>query len=166
MHTRIGHRAIVVSFLSFLSLFAVATTHNAAAAEKTQYGLGFQATLPAYGISGMMDFSDKISGQLVLGPFGALKTYAVRGLYRFQRKNYWNIYGYGMVGAWSYTLDKTETAIGAGVGAGIEYDWRGIDPELPPLFWNFEIGIGFAGFDKSFYSYSAIAFGGGVHYRF
>ncbi|GAB4370747.1 MAG: hypothetical protein Kow0042_13140 [Calditrichia bacterium] len=144
--------------------------------KETKYGVGFQATFPAYGISGMMDINEMISAQGIVGFFGNLNTYAVRGLYRFQQKNFWDLYGYGMVGAWSYTglkvsngsklEETTETVLGFGAGVGIEYDWRGWNSELPPLFWNLELGLGFANFDAVDYNFSTLLFGAGVHYRF
>lgn len=165
---------VAVSTVLVLCLFPWQT--SAQNVQPTQYGVGFQATFPSYGLSGMMDITPTISAQGILGFFGSLKTYAVRGLYRFKRKDYWNLYGYGMIGAWSYTgryydydrdwIDDTETTVGFGVGAGFEYDWRGWDAELPAIFWDFEIGLGFANFNTVGYDFSVLAIGGGVHYRF
>jgi hypothetical protein len=135
--------------------------------ESTKYGVGFQGTWPAYGISGMMDINEEISAQAIVGFFGNLNTFAARGLYRFQNEDYWNLYGFGMVGAWSYSVGSlSETSPGFGLGGGISYDWRAFDPNLPPLFWNLELGIGFVNFDEVDYNFSTILFGAGVHYRF
>ena len=144
--------------------------------KKTKFGIGFQSAFPSWGISGMVDVSDKISIQGILGAFSVLKTYAGRGIYRFKKETYWNAYGYGMLGAWSYpgykigtgwSLEETtETVMGFGAGAGIEYDWRGLNPKLPPLFWNLEIGLGSVKFKEIDYNLSAFMFGAGVYYRF
>ena len=144
--------------------------------KETKYGVGYQGTFPANGLSGMMDVNENITAQAIFGLFGDLKTYAGRGLYRFRKEAYWDMYGYGMIGAWSYTglevgagltLKKTtETVLGFGAGVGIEYDWRGWDAKLPPIFWNLELGIGMVNFDKVDYNFSTLLLGAGIHYRF
>lgn len=137
------------------------------AISDTKYGVGFQGTFPASGISGMIDLTDAITAQAIIGFYGNLKTYAGRGLYRFRKENFWNLYGYGMVGAWSYSLvGESETVPGFGAGAGIEYDWRGWNPELPSISWNLELGLGVVNFDKVNYNFSTLLIGAGVHYRF
>ena len=151
---------------------------SAAFAQEEKFGIGVQFTFPAWGVSGMMDVTDKTSIQGILGLIGDLKMYAGRGIYRFRKEPYWNVYGYGMIGAWSYTGYKigydsnfnvektTETALGFGVGVGIEYTWRAWIPELPPIFWNIEIGFGRVKFDEVDYNFSTFMIGTGVHYRF
>lgn len=143
--------------------------------EETKFGIGFQSAFPAWGISGMMDVSDEFSVQGILGAFGDLKTYAGRGIYRFEKKPNYNTYGYGMVGAWSYTgfeigsgfqlKETTETVMGFGAGVGIEYDWRVFAPELPPIMWNLEIGLGSVKFGNVDFSFSTLMVGAGAHYR-
>lgn len=144
--------------------------------DDLKWGVGFQGSFPAYGFSGMMDINETISVQAILGFFGDLNTYAGRGLYRFKKEDDWEIYGYGMIGAWSYdgvrvrslfVLEKyTETVIGFGAGAGIEYDFRALSPDLPPLFGNVELGIGIVDFNKVNYDFNTLLIGLGVHYRF
>lgn len=152
--------------------------------KKTKFGIGFQVSYPAWGISGMLDVTPNVSIQGILGPLGDLKTYAGRGIYKFKKGPYWNAYGYGMLGAWSYqpvadfysggllymgTKGETETIVGFGAGAGIEYDWRGLGAgfsDLPPIWWSTEIGLGKLDFKKSEQDYSGIWFGVGAHYRF
>ncbi len=146
----------------------------------TKYGVGFQSSFPAWGLSGMVDLNDQISVQGILGFIGDLKTYAGRGIYRFRREDKWNAYGYGMVGAWSYTgyqitsvfpyttKETTETVMGFGAGVGIEYDWRAWlnNSDMPPIMWNVEIGIANVNFDEVDYDFSSFVFGVGAHYRF
>lgn len=134
-------------------------------AESPTLGLGFQSSFPAYGLSLMVDVTEVASLQGIVGFFGTLNTYAARGLYRFNRETYHDFYGYGMVGGWSYA--GIETVPGGGVGAGFEGDIRGLNPEgdLPPLFFNFELGLGFVNFDQAAYNFSTLMFGVGVHYR-
>ncbi len=145
--------------------------------KNTKYGLGFQGTFPANGLSGVMNLTDKTAAQAIIGFFGSLNTFAARGLYRFQQKNFWNAYGYGMIGIWTYSglefvrsrgrlEETTEAVFGFGAGAGIEYDWRALSADLPPIAWNLELGLGFVDFDRVDFSFSTILFGAGIHYRF
>jgi len=144
--------------------------------DDLKWGAGFQGSFPAYGLSGMMDINETTSVQVILGFFGSLNTYAGRGLYRFKKEDEWEVYGYGMIGIWSYegvrlrtafaVENYTETVMGFGAGAGIEYDWRALNPDLPPLFWNIELGIGIVDFNKVDYNFNTLLIGAGVHYRF
>lgn len=136
--------------------------------DDLKFGVGFQSSFPAYGISGSMDVNENITAQAIIGFFGSLKTYAGRGLYRFKKEQHWEMYGYGMIGAWNYGfLGVSETVLGFGAGAGLEYDWRAFNPDLPPLFWNIELGIGFVDFsDEVNYNFSTLLIGIGVYYRF
>jgi|GEM_PF-599946 len=141
--------------------------------ETYKYGAGFQGSFPASGLSGMMNVTDEVAIQAILGIFGNLRTLAGRGLYKFQEEDYWDLYGYGMIGVWSYqgfaianNNRQRETVLGLGAGAGFQYDWRAYNPEFPPIAWNIELGIGFVDFKEVNYNFSTIMFGAGVHYRF
>jgi hypothetical protein len=147
----------------------IATETETINLQRGQFGVGFQASFPAYGISGLYDINREISIQAIFGFFGNLQTYAGRGQYRFAGDDAWNAYGYGMLGIWRYSFrflgaTSSESALGFGVGAGIEYDWRIWYPDFPPIVWNIEFGIGHAGLDH--YSFSSFMFGAGFHYRF
>ncbi|MCC5915194.1 MAG: hypothetical protein JJU46_12510 [Balneolaceae bacterium] len=158
--------ALLLFFMLPLTLMAQ-SEENLEQVNPTRYGVGFQGTFPANGLSGMMDFSDEITAQAIFGFFGTLKTFAGRGLYRFQKEEFWNMYGYGMLGAWNYSIgSQSETVLGLGFGAGFEYDWRSYRSDFPPIFWNIELGIGFVDFDEINYNFSTILFGAGLHYRF
>jgi len=140
--------------------------------ERFRYGVGFQGTFPASGISGMMRVTDDIQIQAIAGIFGGIRTFSGRGLYTFQEERYWDLYGYGMIGAWSYRgwtsiqNRRTETVLGLGAGAGFQYDWRAFVPDFPPIAWNLELGLIYADFKEVNYSLSTIMIGAGVHYRF
>jgi hypothetical protein len=166
----------VIGLIIAAVLFVFSSISFAQDRDDLKYGAGFQGSFPAYGLSGMMDINEQISVQAIIGFFGNLNTYAGRGLYRFKKEDQWELYGYGMVGAWSYDgvrvgtgpifENYTETVLGFGAGAGIEYDWRALAPDLPPLFWNVELGIGVADFNEVDYNFNALLLGVGVHYRF
>ena len=159
--------------------FAEEGTETGQEGAETRFGVGFQSSWPAWGLSGMVDVNDRIAVQGIVGFIGDLKTYAGRGIFRFRREDKWNAYGYAMVGAWSYTGAKisvvypyieetTETAMGFGGGIGIEYDWRNwmTVSDLPSIMWNFEIGLANVNFDEVDYNFSSFTFGVGAHYRF
>jgi len=168
----------LASLIGILAFFSIGG--NVVFAEEnadTRYGVGFQSSWPAWGLSGMFDVNEDISVQGILGFIGDLKTYAGRGLYRFRKEDGWNAYGYGLIGAWSYTGIKftgysfeetTETVMGFGAGVGIEYDWRNWmgNSDLPPIMWNVELGIASVSFDEVDYDFSTFMFGVGAHYRF
>ena len=61
-------------------------------------------------------------------------------------------------------VEETETAMGFGAGGGIEYNWQAFAPDLPPIWWNLEAGIGSVPLD--YYNFSAFMIGLGAHYRF
>ncbi len=136
------------------------------ARSEFRYGVGFQSTFPAWGISGMMTINETMAAQAILGFLGNLNTIAGRGLYTFREEQHWDAYGYGMLGYWSYGAAgiSRESAIGFGVGAGFQYDWRAFDDGLPPIFWNLEVGLGVVNLDN--YNFSSMMFGTGLHYRF
>lgn len=167
---------ISVCILFLIPSFLVAQTEEVVSdeteIERLKYGVGFQGSFPASGISGMMNVTDDIAAQAIVGFFGNLRTFAGRGLYKFQEEDYWDLYGYGMAGAWSYrgfavnNNRQTETVLGLGAGAGFQYDWRAYNSDFPPIAWNIELGIGFVDFKEVNYNFSTIMFGAGVHYRF
>ena len=170
MFKKFSLEGVVISILLLVSSVAFAQEE-----KETKFGIGFQSSFPAYGISGMLDVGPNISVQGILGAFGDLKTFAGRGIYRFRKEPYWNTYGYGMIGVWSYPwykwegwnfVEKTETTMGFGAGVGIDYNWQGWSPDLPPIWWNLELGIGMVEFEDADYNFSTIMFGVGVHYRF
>ena len=132
-----------------------------------RFGLGVQNTFPSNGISGVVRLDNDLSIQGIIDPFGILKTYSGRILYAFNEEKEYELYAYGSVGAWSYSdVFYTETALGFGGGIGIEWDWRNYRNTLPPVYWNAELGLGFAGFDVVSYNLNTLWIGVGAHYRF
>lgn len=140
-------------------------------AGESAFGIGFQSSWPAYGLSGIWDLSEKFTAQGVIGAFGGLTTLSARGLYHFQREEKYSLYGFGTPGIWrnSYrVLDRSEseTSPGFGGGASIDLNWRSIvgDDESRPLYSSIDLGFVAATFD--YYDFSGLVFGVGLHYRF
>jgi hypothetical protein len=136
--------------------------------ENLRFGIGFQSSLPAWGLSAMYDINDQVTAQAIVGAFGTLTTFGGRGLYRFSKEEAYNLYGYGTVGMWSYPGIIRENVVGFGGGAGIELDWRRIlgsdTGSFPPIFSSIDIGMVLASFE--YYNFSGFTMGGGIHYRF
>lgn len=148
-------------------------TDNPGYGHKTKYGIGLQYSSPVYGFSGMMDINQKITIQAMVGFYTDLLAIGGKVRYKFQQTKYWNIYGYGLIGpAWFTSLkeptfeEMTESTIFFGLGAGFEYDWKAWSQNLPPIYWNFEIGYSHMNFSDLNYDESGILFGGGIHYMF
>ncbi len=166
------------SLLALLLVVAIVPTGLAQGESPDQrFGIGFQASFPAWGLSGMVDLSRGFALQGIFGVIGDLKTYAGRGILRFSRQKYHSVYGYGVVGAFSYTglkegeswyewEETTETVVGFGGGLGFDYNWRAWSENLPPISWNLEIGIARVNFSEVDYNFSSMTFGAGLHYRF
>ncbi|MCK8825716.1 porin family protein [Fuchsiella alkaliacetigena] len=159
-------KRILVLALVLALLLAVTGTVFAEEGDSEQYAVGFLASFPSYGISGVMQLTDQISVQGILGPLGTISTYSLRGRYNFQEDEYWRMYGYAGAGIWryDYTTTSTETSFGVAGGAGYEYDWQAFDEDFPPLSSTVELGIGLV--DLDYYDFTAITFGVGTHYRF
>lgn len=149
--------------------------------DGSPFGVGFQASWPAWGLSGIYDVNDRLTAQAVVGLFGALSNLSARGLYRFSQEDAYDLYGFGTVGLWRArttvpVLDgfsvraerRTENVLGFGAGGGIELNWQRLisreDGSFPPLFSTLELGLVLANFD--YYNFSGFMIGGGIHYRF
>jgi hypothetical protein len=150
------------------TLLAATTQLSAGDFSTKDIYAGFQSSWPSHGLSVKMDFNDKVTGQAVVGFFGDLNNYSVRGIYKFKKEAFYNLYGYGSLGLWTWDSDYAswddESVVGFGGGAGFEYDLRGIDRSFIPLFVNAELGLNIANFDH--YNYNSIGLGLGVHYKF
>ena len=166
---------LVVFVVLFFSVLGVTFGQSAC---PTDFGIGVQAAFHSFGISGILDVANKVSIQAILGFFGDLKSYGGRLLYRFNKEEFWNVYGFGMLGAWSYTglstganlsrSTTTETVFGFGAGAGVEYNLEGLTHKfIPffPLYINLEIGFGAVNFKQVAYNFSPLMVGAGVHFR-
>lgn len=141
-----------------------------------RYGLGFASSWPAYGISGTVQVSEKLTGEAVLGFFGAVSNFGGRIWYRFNRNEKYDIYGFGGVSVYRYkgfnsillgSSRVNESVVGLGVGAGIEAGLPQLidDEDFPPIFLNAELGLALASF-QHYGGFSTLSLGFGIHYRF
>jgi hypothetical protein len=168
-------RTLPFVVLAAASLFLAVPDGASAQEDNGRFGVGFQSSWPAYGLSGVYDVSEKVTAQAVVGAFGALSTLSGRGLYHFQRQESHSLYGFGTVGVWRHSWNfaggsSSETSPGIGGGAGVEFDWRNIlngsgnGSDFPPIFSSIDIGFVAASFDN--YNFSGLVIGAGLHYRF
>ena len=168
-----------VKVLILLFIFIFSSIAFSQEEKKPKYGVGFQVSYPAWGISGIMDLTDKISAQVVIGLFGDLNSFIGRVNYKFTGEKFWNVYGYGEIGIWTYPYiefelegwvlegkKKREIAPAFGAGAGVEYNWQALSSKLPPVWYRLEIGLGYANFDKADCTVSTLWWGVGLHFRF
>jgi hypothetical protein len=133
-----------------------------------RFGVGLQLTWPTFGLSGMMDVSDEVSIQGVLGTAGYGLAIAGRGLFRLPHQEHFRPYAYGEAGLWS-AYREWGAVPNFGFGGGIELDIRQFAPEAPPVYASFEAGLNMAFYrDRELGSGSLVRFqiGPAVHYRF
>lgn len=143
-------KAILVLTLFTLTLLAGAMPARAISSDGKTWGVGLQA-VPGIdgGVAVTKDINYRVSLQGVLG-LGRFPTVLGRARYAFLTKQWVDLYGYGAVGI----DDGTELT--AGAGAGVEWDWRNLSPDLPPVSFNLEVGV----------SNWWAGLGFGVYYRF
>jgi len=134
------------------------------ASKGNMYG-GFQSSWPSHGFSLKMDLNEKMTAQAVVGFLGTVNNYALRGIYKFKKEQFYDMYGFGSLGILTWSNDiYDENVFGFGGGAGAEYDIRGIDSSFIPLYVSAELGLNIASFDH--YNFSSLGLGVGVHYKF
>ncbi len=154
--------AVAFATLSFNNLQADTLSNTL---KSKNMSVGIQTSLPSIGLSVRSDISDKINLQGVLGFFGNVNTYLIRGNYKLTQDEIYHTYGFASVGMWTYDYSiDTETALGFGLGGGVEFDMQSIDENLPPVTGNIEIAFSQTGIEH--YNISALTLGFGVHYKF
>ncbi len=155
--------------LAFLLCLGAFSSVSAQPLKQKGFYAGIQSSSYAYGLSGKMDFTDKITGQAIIGFFGTINSYTARGLYKFKQDKFYDIYAFGALGILTWdgyysSLDRSETVMSFGAGAGVEYDLRGLDSNFIPLFVNVELQATMASFD--YYDFGFMSLGLGIHYKF
>lgn len=133
-----------------------------------RFGVGFASAWPAYGISGTLQVSEKLTAEAVVGLLGTVSNIGGRVWYRFKPDLSYDLYGYGGAGLYRYGyFGGAESVLGLGAGVGIEAGLAKLfdDEEFPPIFVNAELGLAHASF-RYYGGFSSLAFGAGIHYRF
>lgn len=164
IHTCNFFAAILLMFSTTSSAFA---QENEQRPHKAKYAVGFQSSFPTFGFSGVLDISEQVSAQAIIGFSGEITTIGGRVLYRVQQKEWYDFYGFGVIGIWRYRgVFETENVVGFGGGGGLEFSWgKLLDIEdFPPVYSNVELGLTLASFE--YYNFSALTYGAGIHYKF
>ena len=170
-----------VSAVFLLLLLVLFTSQSSAAQELAsmddaptiglqggKFGVGFSSAYPSYGPSGTLQLNEKITVEAILGFLGVINNYGGRVWYRFKIDQTFDLYAVGGVNAFRFSNRFfNENVIGFSVGAGAESGLQALldDPEMPPVFFNAELGLGFANFNR-YGGFNLLSFGVGVHYRF
>ena len=148
------------------SLVACAFLASSAATAKPmkngKFGVGAQLSFPTGGISVKKEMSDTLTAQVTIGGGGYYTIIGGRGLFKFKKEPDYDIYGFGGLAYinWKF-LGLSESSVGFGAGAGMEYD---VTKEITV---NGELGYYGASFGNGFTgSYDGIGFGLGAHYWF
>jgi len=158
-------KTIAKKVMALSATIAMASTTQVTANDDMY--IGVQGSYPSFGLSVKKDIGKDYAVQGVLGALGDVTQFSVRGIYKFQKEKDYNLYGYGAVGFWSWggtKAFKSESNVGFGLGAGLEYDLRKVLGNAVPLFWNIELGANIVSFDN--YDFSTVGIGGGLHYKF
>jgi hypothetical protein len=121
--SKMKKNALVVMMLLAIMLIS----QTLMAGEKGTWGLGLQNSSPIYGFSVMYNLDNGNSVNGIIAPAGDVGAIAGRYLWRFNEKEYYNFYGYGLAGLFSHkdykdnSLEKdTQTALGFGLGLSAE----------------------------------------------
>ncbi len=130
-------------------------------------GVGVQLTWPTYGLSGVMDLTDNLTVQGVVGPFWGLSLTG-RGIYRLTPLELFTPFAYGAVGySTGFVLGTVSRGtVHFGGGGGVDVDVRNFVPDLPPIFVNLEAGLMFVPWPGGGGTSTYFMLGPGVHYRF
>ena len=152
-----------MKFISAIIVAMVLFTSTSFAKQGDWY-----AGLQWYGLSGKYDMTNKLTAQGIVGLWGysGLTSITGRVLYKFKQGRDYNFYGYGSLTSWSWSNSYyDETVFGFGVGAGGEYDIRGIDRSFIPLFVSLDLGVQVASFEH-YGGFGGLGLGLGLHYKF
>ena len=145
-----------------------------------KYQIGFLAAWPAYGVSLKMDYSNKMTFEIVAAPMGTFSLYSAKVNYYLSKQRKYNTYAYAAggvgiyeykgLGSWSWDggykgESETETVPMFGAGVGLEWSWREfLGHDFPNLYSTIEFGYSHMSFE--YYDFGGFLYGGGIYYKF
>ncbi len=142
-----------------------------------KYQVGFLAAWPSYGMSLKMDYSDKMTFEVVAAPMGTLSIYSAKANYYLTKQRQYNTYAYATGGVGMYEgfddydyktgsyETQTETVPMFGAGVGLEWSWKEfMGGDFPDLYSTVEFGYASMSFD--YYNFGGLIYGGGIYYKF
>jgi hypothetical protein len=157
------------------------TTNAQRFTEESNLGAGLAWTSLNYGVSAKYNFTEKHTGQLIVGSanygfsFSGANSFSLTGRYAYNFEAgdidfaSYKPYLYGQIGYWTYKYDLgpfggefNQNSIAIGAGAGIEWS---INNFVDGLAFSFELGYTNVSFD-GVGSIGGFNGGGGIHYYF
>ena len=129
--------------------------------------LGFQASIPSYGISLKADLTETHTVQVIYGALGIVTNFSGRYRYNFsENENSLNVvpFIYAQAGSWSYDFDAlniSESIFGYGIGAGVEFNALSFISDK----FRTTVELGYSKIDLTYYDFKATTFGFGIHYN-
>ena len=157
-------------FTTLLTIgIALPTTVNANFLEENEVALGLQNTLSTGGLSAKVPLGDGLTLQGIFGASGTLLTFTGRGLLEFSEINEEaKVYAFAGAGVFTFrgsSFVSRETAVGASLGVGADWDLQKSNPDWLPINLSVEAGASFVAFDD-FTGFDLFTLGFGAHYRF
>jgi len=141
---RLATVLLLVSILVMSVSTAQATTNDG-----HRFGVGLQM-IP--GMNDGISFTWDLTKQVTINPvldFG-LDAVGFEARYAFLRERRFDLFAYPCIAVGGEDVDF-------GGGAGVDWDWRGLDRGLPPICWNLQLGLS---------AENGFSIGAGVHYVF
>ena len=157
-------KTLLSTAVAAASVLGLMSTAQADLFTDKQLAVGFQSSGPSV----KMPVGEGLKGQLVIGALGTVTAVEARGLKTIGGNETMDFYGFGSVGMWSWDGGRyygSETAFGAGLGVGLDYDIRNAIPDMPAVFLSAEVGANFVSFDN-YNAFDMMSVGLGVHYQF
>lgn len=152
-------RKIILLLLTTASLNLVSGQDT-----KNTFGIGFQSSLPVYGLSVKYALSEQSVVQATIAPFGSgdfkINFYGGRYIHRFQSEDALNPYlfgGLGLITFSGYGTTSSDNFISYSAGGGLEYIVAGA------LGLSADLGYGKFGVSNGL-GVSGIFLGIGIHY--
>ncbi|PDS25666.1 carbohydrate porin, partial [Flavobacterium branchiophilum] len=170
---KMNKKMLQFGFCALVATFSISKTM----AQETypRFGLGFQASFPAVGLSAKAEITAEHTAQAVVGILGPFSSYYGRYNYNFPEKNpsenvLYKPYLYAQAGYYVYDFDKylgistglkQENSLGYGLGAGLEWAYKPFSKDF-----KFSSEIGYSKVNFEYYHFKSITFGVGLHYYF
>ncbi|HBT15486.1 MAG TPA: hypothetical protein DEB05_00855 [Firmicutes bacterium] len=148
--------------LTFLLLFPTPVTAGEGDSYLLRLGGGLQCVYPEFGYSGIINLNKNsaLQGMFVYTDYALV--YGGKYIYRFMLRPTHNLYGYGMLGYFSFFTDSWELISSPGVISGLGLEFTTSD-FITNLKYNLEVGFSTVGAPGGPPGPSII-YGGGIHF--
>jgi len=139
-----------------------------------KWSFGLQAAPLTFGLSLVYSLTPKWAVQGVVTPESGDAGVLFRVLRQTRQARFWSSYVFGGVahGESDIFLSGSDDGTVVTAGLGVEWSWQARNPNHPPLYWSFELGLGYRdteeGRDEFFTEDDGLflALGWALHYNF